>query len=295
MKAVAAEDMTVADAIRWAAFALEPSENSSSRNRADANLLLRHTLGISSAELYAHPERTLLPSEAEQFQAHIEARLQGKPVQYITGRQEFFRLDFQVTPDVLIPRPETEHLVEAAISRLKNHPSPQIADVGTGSGAIAVAVAHALPRATIVALDMSPEALSVATKNARQHGVAERIRFLQSDLLAAVQERSFDAILSNPPYVSLEERASLPREVREYEPAAALFAGPTGLEFYQRLIPSAWLLLKGDGWLMLEIGHGQQSSIQAMLDGWEAVEFVADLQGIPRVAIARKPHGPSSE
>lgn len=293
MKAVAAENMTVADAIRWAASALEPSENSSSRNRADANLLLRHTLGISSAELHAHPERALTPSEMELFRAHIEARLHGKPIQYITGQQEFFGLDFQVTSDVLIPRPETEHLVEAAISRLKHHPSPHIADVGTGSGAIAVAVAHALPRSTVVALDMNPKALSVATKNAQRHGVAEQIRFIPSDLLAAVQEERFDAILSNPPYVSLGESVILPREVREYEPATALFAGPTGLEFYRRLIPSAWQLLQDEGWLMLEIGHGQQSPIQTMLDGWEVVEFVADLQGIPRVVIARKPHGSS--
>ncbi|MHB1743567.1 MAG: N5-glutamine methyltransferase family protein, partial [Acidobacteriaceae bacterium] len=177
---------------------------------------------------------------------------------------------------------------EAAIARLNGVKDARVADVGTGSGAIAVALAHSLLTAEIVALDISPAALAVASENAKQNGVVARIRFVESDLLSAVADERFDAIVSNPPYVAFSERSTLPVEVREYEPEQALFAGPTGLEMYRRLIPDALPLLVPGGWLLMEIGHGQKSAIEKLLLGWDAVEFVPDLQGIPRVAIARK-------
>ena len=177
--------------------------------------------------MYAYRERPLTALQTEAYNARLQQRLQGVPIQYITGEQEFFGLPFHVTRDVLIPRPETEHLVEAAIARLKDLPVARIADVGTGSGAIAVALAHALPRPKLSALDISPAALAVAAENAKHNAVSARIRFVGSDLLGAVANERFDAILSNPPYVADSERKSLPAEVREYEPSRALFAGPT--------------------------------------------------------------------
>jgi release factor glutamine methyltransferase len=286
-----AESMTIGDAIAWGSSLLDESDAiPAGRSRADAILLLRHVLGIPHAEIYAYRERPLTALQTETFNAQIQQRLRGVPVQHITGEQEFFGLPFRVTPDVLIPRPETEHLVEAAIARLQGVKGARIADVGTGSGAIAVALAHSLSTAGIVALDISRAALAVAAENAKQNGVAGRIRFVESDLLAALADEHFDAIVSNPPYVAESERKSLPIEVREYEPAQALFAGPTGLEVYRRLIPDALSLLGSGGWLMMEIGHGQRDAMRALLSDadWDGVEFIADLQGILRVAVARK-------
>ncbi|HVC91815.1 MAG TPA: peptide chain release factor N(5)-glutamine methyltransferase [Acidobacteriaceae bacterium] len=285
-----AESMTVGDAIAWGADILDESDASGPHSREDSMLLLRHVLGIQPAEMHAYRERPLTALQTEAFNALIQQRAHGTPIQHLTGEQEFFSLPFHVGPDVLIPRPETEHLVEAAIARLQHHPAPRTVDVGTGSGAIAVALAHALPHAEIVALDISPAALGVAMRNAQRNHVAHRIRFVESDLLAAVQGESFDAIVSNPPYIAFSERPTLPIEVREHEPALALFAGPTGLEFYQRLIPAAHPLLVSGGWLLMEIGHGQRDAIRALLEDqhWDSVEFIPDLQSIPRVAVARK-------
>ncbi len=290
MRGMFAESMTVGDAIDWGADILDESDESGSNSREDSMLLLRHVLGIPPAEMHAYRERPLTGLQTEAFNALIQQRAHGTPIQHLTGEQEFFGLPFHVTPDVLVPRPETEHLVEAAIARLQHHPAPRIADVGTGSGAIAVALAHALPHAEVVALDISPAALGVAMRNSQRNHVTRRIRFVESDLLAAIQGESFDAIVSNPPYIAFSDRPTLPVEVREYEPALALFAGPTGLEFYQRLIPAAHLLLVPAGWLMMEIGHGQRDAVRALLEhqAWDAIEFIPDLQSIPRVAIARK-------
>jgi release factor glutamine methyltransferase len=291
MRGMFAESMTVGNAIAWGAELLDESDAPIRNSRADATLLLRHVLDIPHAEIYAYRERPLTAPQTEAFNALIQQRLHGAPMQYLTGEQEFFGLPFRVTPDVLIPRPETEHLVEAAIARLQHHPAPRIADVGTGSGVIAVALAHALPHAEIVALDIGPAALAVAAQNARRNGVAERIRFVESDILARVAGETFDAIVSNPPYIALSERSFLPVEVREHEPTQALFAGPTGLEFYRRLIPSAHAQLVTGGWLIVEIGHGQRDALHSLLQdqAWNAVEFIPDLQSIPRVALARKP------
>ena len=216
----------------------------------------------------------------------LARRARHEPVQYIVGEQEFFGLKFRVTPDVLIPRPETEHLVEAALARTDRDASLRIADVGTGSGAIAVALAHALPRARVTALDISPAALAVAQENAESHGVAIAFGFLKSDLLEAVAGERFDMIVSNPPYVA--EGEELEPQVRDYEPGSALFAGPEGLDVYRRLIPQAQAALRPGGWLLLEIGHGQRDALAQLLAGWGNVSFIADLQGIPRVACAQR-------
>ena len=254
--------------------------------RRDAELLLMRVLGWDRAYLLTHPE-TLLSSEHNAlYQSWIERRARHEPVQYIIGEQEFFGLKFRVTPDVLIPRPETEHLVEAALAHAGRDLALRIADIGTGSGAIAVVLAHALPNAQITALDISPAALAVARVNAEAHGVSDRIRFVESDLLVALADEQFDLIVSNPPYVANGEE--LEAQVRDYEPVQALFAGPEGLDIYRRLIPQAQTSLKPGGWLLVEIGHGQREAVTQLLAGWDDVSFIADLQGIPRVACAQK-------
>jgi release factor glutamine methyltransferase len=256
----------------------------------DAATLLMHSLRIDRPTLIAHPERTLDRDQQAAYQRLIERRLRFEPIQYILGEAEFYGLTLRVTPAVLIPRPETELLVEAVLARLPDDQPVRIADIGTGSGAIAIALAHALPHASVTALDLSPEALAIARENARTHTLEARIRFLRSDLLAAVsQEEPFDAIVSNPPYVPAEDASTLHPQVRDHEPSLALYAGKDGLELYRRIIPEALALLKPDGLLALEIGHGQRATIAELLAGWRALEFLNDLQQIPRVALARKP------
>jgi release factor glutamine methyltransferase len=261
----------------------------------DALLLLLHTLGISRAALYADPSRTLRPEQQSQYDALIRRRLASEPIQYITGEQEFYGLAIRVTPAVLIPRPETEHLVESVLSEMKQtglnrDARVDILDVGTGSGAIAIALAHHLPNARVTAIDISQAALEVAAANAAYHNLANRIRFVNSDLLNALPAaENFDAIVSNPPYVPASDRDTLHSQVRDHEPATALFAGPDGLDIYRRLIPQARAALKASGLLALEIGHNQRDAIAALLNDWKAVRFVDDLQRLPRVAIARKP------
>jgi release factor glutamine methyltransferase len=256
---------------------------------ADAVLLLRHLLGLSRAALIAHPDRPLTREEQAELQTLVTRRLSFEPMQYILGSQEFYGLNLRVTPAVLIPRPETETLVEAVLARLPPGLDLRIADVGAGSGAIALALAQHLPQAQVLALDLSAEALHVAEENARYHGLADAIRFVRSDLLGALADATpFDAIVSNPPYIADADAQTLHPQVVDHEPHLALFAGPTGFEIYRRLIPQAYALLKPGGLLALEIGFDQQPQIAALLEGWEQIEFVPDLQHIPRVAIARK-------
>ena len=258
-----------------------------SRNpRRDAEVLLAHVLGCDQAALLTHPERLLSPAESDQLESFLNRRLASEPMQYITGVQEFFGLLFEVTPDVLIPRPETEHLVEAALEHIGRE-AVRILDVGTGSGAIAVSLAHARPQSHVTAVDLSPAALEVARRNAQRHGVLDRVTFLQSNLLAAVDGADFDVVVSNPPYIA--EGEVLEPQVSNYEPQSALYAGPTGLEVYERLIPEARKVLKPGGWLLLEIGFGQQPAVEALLSGWRSVSVVHDLQGIPRVLQAKAP------
>jgi release factor glutamine methyltransferase len=276
------EDQRVREHLKRAAKRL----GGSSTARRDAELLLQRVVGRDRAWMLTHPDAELTPEQSRRYESWMERRARHEPVQYIVGEQEFFGLAMQVTPAVLIPRPETEHLVEALLSRVPRDAPLRITDVGTGSGAIAVALAHGLPRAQLTALDCSAAALEIARRNAEFHGVAGRVRFVKSDLLSALRAEWFDAVVSNPPYIA--DLEVLEPQVREYEPRAALYAGPTGLEVYGRLIPEAREALVPGGWLLLEIGHGQRDALADLLAGWDDVEFVNDLQGIPRVAIARR-------
>ncbi len=254
----------------------------------DAQFLLLHTLALPRTALFLEPERELITTELASYEAAIARRAAGEPVQYITGQQEFYGLMLKVSPAVLIPRPETELLVEAVLLRTSAEQEIKIVDVGTGSGAIAVALACSLPVARVTAVDLSDAALAVANENAAACGVAGRLRFLVSDLLDAVTGEIFDAVVSNPPYIPQSDRESLERQVREHEPELALFAGLDGLDVYRRLIPQAQMALGPGGLLGMEIGYGQRDAMAALLAGWRGVEFLDDLQGIPRVVLARK-------
>jgi release factor glutamine methyltransferase len=243
-------------------------------------------LGCDQTALLTHPERRLSVEESEQFDRLVERRLASEPMQYLTGEQEFFGLRFEVSPAVLIPRPETEHLVEVVLERFEREEEVRIVDVGTGSGAIAVALAHSLPQSRVTAVDLFPAALEVARINAERHGVIDRLTLLTSDLLAAVGSADFDAVVANPPYIAARE--VLEPQVANYEPHSALYAGPTGLEIYERLIPQAARVLRPGGWLMLEIGYGQSPALRSLMVGWAGVTLVNDLQGIPRVVLGQK-------
>jgi release factor glutamine methyltransferase len=259
------------------------------RARLDAETLLLHALRQNRAWLLAHGDDGAPDDVA--YLSLVARREAGEPIQYITGSSEFFGLPFSVGPGVLIPRPETEHLVEEVL-RLAGSLVDQelyIADLGTGSGIIAVALAHALPKAHIAAVDLSPQALLVARENAGSNQVAGRIEFFEGDLLAPVAGRRFSIVASNPPYVPLTDRDSLSVEVREHEPHGALFAGEDGLDIYRRLIPEAREHLLPGGWLVMEIGYGQRDAIETMLqsNGYAETHFVEDYQRIPRVAAGR--------
>jgi release factor glutamine methyltransferase len=259
------------------------------RARRDAELLLMYTLKRSRTLLITHYDELLANDLSLSYAELLERRRKGEPIQYITGETEFYGLPFLVTPDVLIPRPETEHLVEKVIELASDFAAPRIVDVGTGSGAIAVALAHKLPHASITATDISLRALALAEENAKSNGAS--IRFLVGDLLAPTEGERFEIIVSNPPYVAMSDRDSLDVEVRDYEPALALFAGEDGLEVYRRLIPAAFEALTPGGFLVLEIGYSQSPAITELLtcSGFQQIEFVPDLQGISRVACARRP------
>jgi release factor glutamine methyltransferase len=274
---------TAGEALQAARERLAPT---SQNPRRDAEVLLASVLGCDAVALFAHPERVLSAQESNQFESFVTRRAASEPIQYILGEQEFFGLPFIVTPDVLIPRPETEHLVEAVLQRVPPQAEAQILDVGTGSGAIAVALAYHLPTAHVIAVDLSPAALAVAQRNAARHGVAARMTFQQSDLLQAFDHLHLDVLVSNPPYIAASE--VLEPQVANYEPHSALYAGPTGLEIYERLIPQARHVLKPNGWILLEIGYAQSSAMHNLLSDWTGVDFINDLQGIPRVAVARR-------
>jgi release factor glutamine methyltransferase len=299
-----------------------------------AELLLLHVASRDRTWLYAHPEEILSAEITTQYFAFIQRRANGEPTQHLTGKQEFWGLEFEVSPDVLIPRPETEHLIEVALDRLalrelRAGRPPRLAgngitlvDVGTGSGCIAIALAKELPDATIYATDISTPALDIACRNASRLGVSDRIRFLQSDLLDAFQSspvgaqhaapqlganspasipsvesrvtdhesRLFDLIVCNPPYIGRRDAESLPREVRDHEPPAALFAGEEGYELYGALIPQAARHLKPGGLLVLELGYNSLPAVQPLLDPshWTNVGVTNDLAGIPRVLAAER-------
>jgi release factor glutamine methyltransferase len=261
----------------------------------NAELLIMFTLDCDRAYLYAHPERELTADETQRYDEALARRATGVPGQYITGHQEFWGLDLIVSPAVLIPRPETEHVVETVLELAKadgrGRPSPhdlRIVDVGTGSGAIALALAKELPAAEIHATDISPEALGVARANAARHELTSRIKFHQLDLLNGLRHGEFDFVVSNPPYVGESEEDSVQLEVRKFEPRNAVFAGPTGLEVIERFIPQAHETLRPGGWLVFEISGTIADRVRSRLSNWDEVTIRNDLQGIARVAIARK-------
>ncbi len=269
-----------------------------------AELLLMHALGRDRTWLYAHPEEVISDSEVHLFTNLLARRAAGEPTQHLTGKQEFWSLEFEVTPDVLIPRPETEHVIEVALDRLGvreiragrkqtfSGEGLQIADIGTGSGCIAVALAKELPGATIYATDISSAALAGARRNAARHSVSDQIHFLESNLLDEASHLSlfFDLIVSNPPYIGRREAATLMREVRDHEPEIALYGGEEGYELYAELIAQAAAKLKPGGILVLELGHNSLPAVQPLLDAtaWTNVGATNDLAGIPRVIAAER-------
>lgn len=258
----------------------------------DAQWLLAFKLGKERSHLFARLQDMLDEDVLAGFQELVKQRAKGKPLQYILGTQEFCGLQFEVTPEVLIPRPETEILVEEA-RRLFDLPEPWIVDVGTGSGCIAVALAVALPRSRIFATDISLAALEVARRNADRFQVLNKIEFFHSDLIegwiAERMEGQIDCILSNPPYVAESEWDTLQREVRDWEPRLALSGGVSGTDVYRRLIPEAGRLLKSGGYLLVEIGFNALSSVTALFNsGWAVEDVRSDTNGIPRVVIARR-------
>ncbi|HEY1742776.1 MAG TPA: peptide chain release factor N(5)-glutamine methyltransferase [Granulicella sp.] len=262
--------------------------------RRDAETLLSVVLGSERAWVLAHPEAELDAPHAETFFEFVTRRDIGEPLQYITGVQEFYGLELHVTPDVLIPRPETEHLIEAVLAWAAMQPDAlRIVDIGTGSGAIAIALAAHLPSAEVIATDISPSALAVARGNAERLGFGQRIRFVQSDLLSGVDAEiaagmRFDVVASNPPYIPAGDAAEMQREVVAHEPHTALFAGKLGLDIYQRLIPAAHSALRGGGLLAMEIGFGQRHALEHLLIDWADVRFVDDYASIPRIVLAEK-------
>jgi release factor glutamine methyltransferase len=260
------------------------------RARQDAETLMLQVLHKNKAWLITHPDKELTDTQAKHFLELLERRYAGEPIQYILGETEFYRLPFFVTPDVLIPRPETEHLVEKVIQLGPLFRKPRLVDVGTGSGAIAIAFAHDWSHAAVTAIDASEAALGVARRNAERVGFADCIRFLQGDLLAPVAGEQFDIVVSNPPYVPEIDRATLSVEVRDHEPSLALFAGNDGLDVYRRLIPQAFACLVPGGFIALEIGYGQSLAVADLLraPGFRNIEFTPDLQEIPRVVSAQR-------
>ena len=274
-----------------------------------AELLLLHATGRDRTWIYSHPEDLLPQREVDNFLELVRRRANGEPTQHLTGKQEFWGLEFEVSPDVLIPRPETEHLVEVALDRLavrevRAGRNPRLTgenltlvDVGTGSGCIAIALAKELPAAKIYATDISPKALAVASRNASRHNLTQRIQFLESYLLQVfspldtrLSSLSFDLVVSNPPYIGLCESGSLPVEVREHEPQQALFGGPEGYELYGDLILQAARQLNSGGLLVLELGHNSLPAVQPLLDAstWTNIGITKDLSGIDRVLSAEK-------
>jgi release factor glutamine methyltransferase len=261
--------------------------------RRDAGSLLAHVIARDRTFLITHARDLLASNDLETFRQNIARRATGEPLQYITGRQEFFGLDFEVTRDVLIPRPETEILVEAALDLIgKADTSPFICDIGTGSGCIAIALLRERSKAHAVAIDISEAALRVAARNAARHCVSERISFLLSDCFAALEKSGsrFDLAVSNPPYVADEDLAGLQREVRDHEPRVALTPGDDGLSVIRRLLTDAPAFLSDGGHLVMEIGFDQRAKVERLIDSriWKVLDIRDDLQGIPRTVILQK-------
>ena len=282
---------TVASARAWAIEELKRSHTESPALTAD--ILLGFVLGWDRVRILSHPEQIIREEVWADFQDTVKRRAGGEPLQYLTLEREFYGLVFRVTPDVLIPRPETELMVEKAVELIGSslYSKARFLDVGTGSGCIAISLAHEVPSAIGWAVDLSPTALLVARENAAQNRVAERIMLVQADLLECFRPKQFfDVILCNPPYIPLEECDSLPSEVRDHEPHDALFGGETGFEVYDRLIPEASSRLAAEGYILLEVGAGQAGRVGQLIEeaGFCLEMTVNDLQGIPRCLVGRK-------
>jgi len=252
--------------------------------RLTAEVLLAHALRQRREYLFAHPEHELLELEWLHYGRHLHERLKGRPTQYITGRQEFYGREFRVTPAVLIPRPETEHVVEVALAQACG--VRRALDIGTGSGALAVTLGLEMS-AEVWATDISPAAASLAAANAAR--LSAPIRVVVCDVMDAVGPGSMDLIVSNPPYVPLTQKEGLQREVRDFEPDVALFAGDTGFEVYDRIAADAPRVLRPGGWLVLELGFGSLEYVRNLLSPWQDLRVEPDLAGIPRVIAARRP------
>lgn len=266
--------------------------------RREAGSLLAHVLGRDRTFILSHADDPISEEQLEMFCRSLEWRGTGKPLQYITGHQEFFGLDFEVTNDVLIPRPETELLVETALKLVSTaEAAPLVCDVGTGSGCVAVTLLHELPHARGVAIDVSTAAIEVAKRNALRHSVSERLEFVVSDCFAELNRKNpvFDLIVSNPPYVAVRELEGLQREVRDYEPHLALEAGADGLSIIRRLLVDAGAYLKTGGHFLFEIGFDQREAVESLIEpmvrrgAWRLLDIYPDLQGIPRTVALQKP------
>jgi len=283
--------VSIAEAIKEAAEIL--SQSGVPEARREAGSLLQHVIDRDRTFIIVHREELITPDQQENFRACVARRAEGEPLQYITGRQAFFGLDFEVTTDVLIPRPETELLVEMALPLIaKNAEPPHICDIGTGSGCIAVALLHENERATAVAIDLSIEAIQVARRNAGRHTVAARTSFLVADCLSALggDKPIFDLVVSNPPYVAASELDGLQREVRDHEPRMALTPGVDGLTIIRRLLLDSRAFVKAGGHLLMEIGFNQGEAVERLIDrnGWKFLDIHKDLQGIPRIVALQK-------
>ncbi len=280
--------MTLKQAFDAALKRLEQADTPSPR--LSAELLLMFALDCTRAYLFTYPERELTEDEFARYEEAIARRCTGEPAQYITGHQEFFGRDFLVSPTVLIPRPETEHLIEAVLELAGSAQAVcwSVLDVGTGSGCIAVTLAKELPKSTLMGVDISTEALEIAQANAAR--LEANIEFRQSDLLSAIEPgRLFDVIVSNPPYVGECEADKVQKQVRDFEPHCAVFGGERGMDIIARLAPQVWDHLKPGGWFLMEIGYSIAEPVHEIMHRWSDFRVIPDLQGIPRVVVARKP------
>jgi len=288
--------MTVLDVLNWATHYLK--NHHIENPRLNAELLMAHSLQGSRESLYTQLKEPLKEEKKDTFQYLVRRRVSGEPIQYILGRQEFWSIEFKVDRRCLIPRPETELLVEETLSILSHHPSadiPKVLEIGTGSGAIAIALAKELEEVLIVATDISKDALGLAKENATSLGLLSKIRFLQANLFdpfSTLRGREpFSIILSNPPYIARPEIKGLSREVRDFEPLIALDGGDDGLDFYRRILTEAPHYLKEEGWLLLEVGKGQAEEVSELIErseGFKKPERVKDLANIERVVKAQK-------